>query len=127
MEKLDIFSLKIPQTGHRCMFAQVENKSKPNVYENMTASTKRTESVCSGSRFKAFFVSLKGPEAEFPIPQTCRPQKQSLLLNNLNKHWRCAGPLCFMREILQHEGKAHRRAALPNSNVLLRFLFFYKL
>lgn len=27
------------------MFAPVENKSKPNVYENMTGSTKRAESV----------------------------------------------------------------------------------
>lgn len=78
------------------MFAQVEKKSKPNVYENMTASTERAASV-SGTRFKAFFVSLQGPEAEFPIPQTCRPQKQSLLLNIPNKRWRRAGPLCFMR------------------------------
>lgn len=44
------------------MFAQVEKKSKPNVYENMTASTKRAASV-SGTRFKAFFVSLQRPRS----------------------------------------------------------------
>lgn len=37
--KLDIFLLKTPQTGHPCMFAQVGNKEKHNVCENMSAST----------------------------------------------------------------------------------------
>lgn len=58
------------------MFAQVENKSKPNVYENMTASTKRAESVFWFSLQGFLREPVKGPEAEFPIPQTCRPQKQ---------------------------------------------------
>lgn len=35
-----------------------------------------------------------------------------------------AGPLYFIREILRHKGKAHRRAAARNSTVLLRFFFF---
>lgn len=123
--KLDISPLKTPQTGHQCMFAQVENKSKRNVYENTTGSTKPAESV--------FWFSLQGflrqPERprsgisyspNLPVAGTKFTFEQSEQTLELRRLF-----LCFMREIFQHLGKAHRRAAVPNSNVLLRFLFFF--
>lgn len=43
--KLTTSPVKSPQTGHRRMFAQVENKSKLNAYGNTTGSTKPAQSV----------------------------------------------------------------------------------
>lgn len=67
---LDIFPLKSPQTGHRCMFAQAENKSKPNANENTTASTKPAQS--------RFWFSLQGFLREPEKPRSRISYSQNL-------------------------------------------------
>lgn len=75
------FPLEITQTGHQYTFAQVENNHKVQRLSELP-----------------LFQESGSPRSRIPIPQTCRPTKETLLLNNVNKRRRHTSPFISSQE-----------------------------
>lgn len=89
-------------------------------------TTKLSTSALTSSNGSLFLPECGGPRSRIPIPQTCRPTKQTLLLNNSNKsvdaHQRF---FCVSSEEYYVTGENTTEGLTErNSNVLVTFYFF---
>lgn len=103
---LDIFQdfpLENTKTGHQYTFTQVGRWGEGSMNYHTSVATKLCVlGLASSYRFLPEFGS---PRRRIPIPYTCRPTKQTLLLNNSNKVWKAHKPFVFHQRNIMSQGK----------------------
>lgn len=120
---LDIFQdfpLEITQSGHQYTFAQVENnhKGKSELTHEYYYKVRRlnelllSSGVCEPQKQNSYSPNLPTNQTNFTLEQ----REQTAAAHK---------PFYFITGILCHRGKRHRRAAVGNSNVLLRLFFTF--
>lgn len=76
-----------------------KNKGKYELTYECRYKARRPSVLVLASTY-CFLHEFGSPRSRIPIPQTCRPTKQTLLLKNSNKGWRDTSPLYFIKGIL---------------------------